>query len=250
MQGIPENPYSAPQSALVESTDTQALSIEAALARGYDFNIGDVVNESWQRVKGSKGMIIGAMLVYGVASQTLGLLFGFVFGLIGALGGEVMAAVLPIVGGLIASGLCASLLGGIYLLGIRQAAGQPLNFNEVFANFGLFVPLFILSILMAVLIYVGFFLLLLPGIYLGVAYLLALPLAVERKLSPWQALEASRKAISQRWFKVFGLMLVLSLIMMVSAIPLGIGLVWTFPMFIIAVGILYRTIFGVLPPPQ
>ena len=109
------------------------------------------------------------------------------------------------------------------------------------------MPLFILNILMAVLIYIGFLLLLIPGFYLAIAYMLALPLAMERKLSPWEALEASRKAITQRWFKVFGLMLVLSLIMILSMIPLGIGLIWTFPMFIIAVGILYRTIFGVLP---
>ena len=34
------------------------------------------------------------------------------------------------------------------------------------------------------------------------AYLLAIPLVVERGLSPWQALEASRKAITQHWFKV------------------------------------------------
>lgn len=250
MQGIPENPYSAPQSALVETVDNGALSIEAALARGYDFNIGDVINESWQRVKGSKGMIVCGMIIYGVASQILATLLGLVLGFIGGMAGELAATVLSFIGGVIGSGLCATVLGGIYLLGIRQAAGQPLNFNELFSNFNLFMPLFILNILMAVLIYIGFLLLLIPGFYLAIAYMLALPLAMERKLSPWEALEASRKAITQRWFKVFGLMLVLSLIMMVSAIPLGIGLIWTFPMFIIAVGILYRTIFGVLPPPQ
>jgi hypothetical protein len=38
-------------------------------------------------------------------------------------------------------------------------------------------------------------------------------------------------------------------IMMISMIPLGIGLIWTVPMFIVAQGILYRTIFGVLPAP-
>ncbi|MNG14005.1 hypothetical protein D3C84_977260 [compost metagenome] len=73
---------------------------------------------------------------------------------------------------------------------------------------------------------------------------------VERGLSPWQALEASRKAITQHWFKVFGLCLLLGLITMVSAIPLGIGLVWSIPLFVIAMGVLYRTIFGVLPPAQ
>jgi uncharacterized membrane protein len=71
---------------------------------------------------------------------------------------------------------------------------------------------------------------------------------VERGLSPWQALETSRKAISQHWFKVFGLFLLLGIIMGLSMIPVGIGLIWTIPLFIISMGVLYRTIFGVLPP--
>jgi len=103
---------------------------------------------------------------------------------------------------------------------------------------------------MMLLVYLGMFLLLIPGLYLAVAYLLAIPLVVERGLAPWQALETSRKAISQHWFKVFGLFLLLGLITLVSAIPLGIGLVWSIPLFVIAMGVLYRTIFGVVPPAQ
>ena len=48
-------------------------------------------------------------------------------------------------------------------------------------------------------------------------------------------------------FKVFGLLLVLSLLMLVSMIPLFIGLIWTGPLFVVSMGILYRTIFGVRP---
>ena len=106
------------------------------------------------------------------------------------------------------------------------------------------------DLVMMLLIYLGMILLLIPGIYLAVAYLLAIPLVVERGLSPWQALEASRKAITQHWFKVFGLFLLLGLIVMVSAIPLGIGLVWSIPLMVVAMGVLYRTIFGVLPAAQ
>ena len=112
------------------------------------------------------------------------------------------------------------------------------------------VPLVITAIISMVLIYLGMILLIIPGLYLAIAYMLAIPLVVERGLSPWQALEASRKAISQHWFKVFGLFLLLGLITGISAIPLGIGLVWTIPLFTIAIGVLYRTIFGVLPVPQ
>jgi uncharacterized membrane protein len=77
--------------------------------------------------------------------------------------------------------------------------------------------------------------------------MLAIPLVIDRGLSPWQAMEASRKAITQHWFKVFGLIFTLGLMILVSAIPLGIGLIWTLPLTVICMGILYRTIFGGLP---
>ena len=134
------------------------------------------------------------------------------------------------------------------MIGIRRAADQPATINELFAYFGLFVPLLVTGLAITVLTYLGLILLVLPGIYLGVSYALAIPLVVERGLSPWQAMEASRKAIGQHWFKVFGLFLALGLIMLLSAIPLLIGLVWTLPLAFIAIGVLYRTIFGVLPP--
>lgn len=101
--------------------------------------------------------------------------------------------------------------------------------------------------LVTVLVYLGTLLLILPGIYLGVAYLLAMALVVERGLSPWQAMEASRQAIGQHWFKVFGLLLLLGAILLVSALPLGIGLIWSLPLSVAALGVLYREIFGVLP---
>lgn len=133
------------------------------------------------------------------------------------------------------------------MIGIRRAADQPISFNDVFSGLGLFVPLLITALLMTALIYIGTLLFVIPGIYLGVAYMLAIPLVIERGLSPWQALETSRKAINQHWFKVFGLFLALGVIMIIGMIPLGIGLIWTLPLFIISMGVLYRTIFGVLP---
>lgn len=248
---ITPNPYAAPASNLQQPTGDQVPSIEEALARGYDFSIGELISESWNRVKGTKGIIIGGFLVFYVVLMLATLILGGVIGIFGALSENLfLAFVGEIVISLLASALAYPFMAGINMVGIRRAADQPISFNEIFSHFGRTVPLVITAVVMMLLIYLGMFLLLIPGIYLGVAYLLAIPLVVERGLSPWQALEASRKAITQHWFKVFGLFLLLGLIVMVSAIPLGIGLVWTIPLMVIAMGVLYRTIFGVLPAAQ
>jgi uncharacterized membrane protein len=249
---ISPNPFATPTSALQDPISSDAVpSIEQALARGYDFSIDGLIKEAWQLVSGTKGPMIAGFIIYGVVVQAVSFVLGMILGVgYAASSAEPSAGLvaLQMVVGIFAGAVGYPFLAGINMLGIRRAAGQTVSFNEMFSHFGQFVPLLITGLLMTGLIYIGLLLLVLPGIYLSIAYLLAIPLVVERKLSPWQALEASRKAISQHWFKVFGLFFVLGVIMMVSAIPLGIGMIWTLPLAVISVGVLYRTIFGVLPP--
>lgn len=246
------NPYAAPVSALQESPrNLRVPSIEEALSRGYDFNIGELLSEAWQRTKGTKGIIVGGFLLFYTVMMVASLALGGLFALLGlASDSLVFNTVVEIVLGLFASALAYPFMAGIGMVGIRRAADQNISFNEIFSHFGRTVPILITAIACPLLIYLGLILLIIPGIYLAIAYMLAIPLVVERGLSPWQAMEASRKAVGQRWFKIFGLFLLLGLIVMISAIPLGIGLVWSMPLLIIAIGILYRTIFGVLPAPQ
>jgi uncharacterized membrane protein len=244
------NPYAAPSSNLQEIPSGQAPTIAEALSRGYDFSISDLISEAWQRVKGTKGIIFGGFLVFYVVMLIATTVIGAIFGALGLIAETSITGMIvgQFIVSILASALTYPFLAGINMVGIRRAADQPISFNDVFSGLSLFVPLLITALLMSVLVYVGTLLLIIPGIYLGVAYMLAMPLVIERGLSPWQALETSRKAISQHWFKVFGLFLLLGIIMAISMIPLGIGLVWTLPLFIISMGVLYRTIFGVLPP--
>lgn len=243
------NPYAVPTSQLQDApAGAQAPSVEQALSRGYDFTIGGLLNEAWQLTKGTKGIIIGGFLIFYVAILVASFVVGAVLGIFSLFSDNLVLIIIgQLLTTIIASAVSYPFFAGLNMVGIRRAAGQPFSFNEIFSHFGSLVPLLIAAVLMMVLIYLGMILLLIPGIYLAVAYMLAIPLIVERGLSPWQAMEASRKAITQHWFKVFGLFLLLGLIVMVSAIPLGIGLIWTIPLFVMVMGVLYRTIFGVLP---
>ncbi|MHA6494083.1 DUF975 family protein [Pseudomonas borbori] len=246
------NPYAAPASQLQETAAAgQALSIEQALSRGYDFSIGELLSEAWQRTKGTKGIIIGGFIVFYAVLLIASFVLGGILGLLGLMSDNIALGLIgQMVTGVFAAALAYPFMAGINMVGIRRAADQPVTFNEIFSHFGRTVPLLVTAIVMMLLVYLGMILLIIPGLYLSIAYMLAIPLVVERGLPTWQALEASRKAITQHWFKVFGLFLLLGLITMLSAIPLGIGLVWTIPLFVISMGILYRTIFGVLPAAQ
>jgi uncharacterized membrane protein len=240
-----ENPYAAPCSNLQETAPTvQVPSIEEALTRGYNFGIDALINEAWQRLKGAKGTLIASMLVIGIAALALYAAIKLGLNISGL--SYATDSYKKIINQLVGL-LLTPLLAGQMLIGVRRATGNPISIKLITSQLGRAAPLIVTSLLVSALTFLGFFLLIIPGIYLSVAYMLAIPLVMERGLSPWQAMEASRKAITQHWFKVLGLFLTLGLMLIVSAIPLGIGLIWTLPLTVICMGILYRTIFGVLP---
>ena len=131
---IAPNPYAAPTSQLQETgkNDGQALSIEEALSRGYDFNIGDLIGEAWQRTKGTKGIIIGGFIAFYAVLLVVSFVLGGILGLVGLAGGEsfsVVGMVTEIVIGILASALAYPFMAGINMVGIRRAADQPISFN-------------------------------------------------------------------------------------------------------------------------
>jgi len=267
-----ENPYSAPTSDLTpDRVQEEIPTISEALSRGYDFSIEGVLSEALGKLNGSKGTIIGAAFV------TL-----FLITIVASL---LITITIPLVKSSFVSGIVINiffnfviilvtypLLAGLFLIGIRRAADYPIRFTMIFLFFNRMFALLLNAILINIIVIfsVGLFLGLgfalaaagLPkailylfvvlavvfGVYLSIAYMLSIPLITERGLSTWQAMETSRKAISQHWFKVFALMVVCYLLFVLSAFTLFIALIWVLPLIIVAFGVLYRTIFGVIPP--
>lgn len=132
---------------------------------------------------------------------------------------------------------------GLLLIGIRKVEGEAIAWKMVFEGFAVAGKLVVATILQTLLIFIGFLLLVLPGIYLVIGYAMTIPLIVDQKMSPWQAMETSRKAIHVKWWRFFGLYLVMGLIFIVSTMLLGLGLIWTWPMFIVLGGVVYHSLF-------
>ena len=106
------------------------------------------------------------------------------------------------------------------------------------------IPLLVMFILMGLLVLTGLALLILPGIYLAIAYSFAPYLIIEKGLGIWESLETSRKAITPYWWRYFGLMLVSGLLVIAGMIPLFIGLVWVLPIITIAAGEVFIETFN------
>jgi len=106
------------------------------------------------------------------------------------------------------------------------------------------LPLLLLSLVAGLFIGIGTILLVIPGIYLAVAYLFASYLVVDRRLDFWPAMELSRRTVTPRWFGYFAFMLLLALLNLAGALLLGLGLLVTIPLSFCAVTAAYADLFG------
>jgi hypothetical protein len=204
----------------------------------------EMLKEAWERTKGAKGVIWkGSAVMYLSIFALIG---------IGELifpGAEDSTGVATAVGATIFQAavdfLSVLFTAGLLYIGVRRAVDDPIEWRMVFEGFATsWVRILIATVLQSILITIGFLLLIIPGIYLSVGYCMTLPLIVVKGMSSWEAMEASRKAVHKIWWKVFGLMLVMGGVIFLSVLPLGIGLIWTWPMFIILAGVVYRHLYG------
>jgi len=217
----------------------QHFEIEA-----YDFSVFGLIQAAWERINGVKWIFLAALLAYIVIAVLITSIISiFMPADLSENPMDISAFAASQLQSLLASPVLVPIMTGILMLAIKHARGETPELSSIFNYFIIVWPLVFASIAMNVLIIVGFMLLLLPGIYLSVAYAFALPLMADKGLGIWEALEISRKTVTKRWFKIFGLDMVLAFIIVVSAIPFGIGLIWSIPLAYVSYGLLYHRIF-------
>ena len=140
------------------------------------------------------------------------------------------------------------------MLAIKRSVDRPIIYQSIFQYFSFWKTLWVYPVIFAVLSCVAEIamnssliklIVVLASLFFAISYFMFIPLVVEKKLSSWQALETSRKTISQHWFKMLWLVIFFTLIVIVSMMTAGIALIWTMPWIYCVMGILYREMFGV-----
>jgi len=209
--------------------------------RDYDFDIIEMIKAGWERMDGVKGQFFAGLAIYIIVAIVLQLLLGLVF----PQGTNIEPNYLnQQIVGILSYPVLMPIMAGIIMMAIHHGRGEQIDFKSIFNYYHLTGKLALAGILIYVMTLVGFVLLILPAIYLSVSYAFTLPLIVDKNMDVWAAMEHSRKTVTKHWFKVAGLMGLLSIIMFIGAIPLGIGLIWTVPlMFITMYGLAYPIMF-------
>ena len=136
--------------------------------------------------------------------------------------------------------LAPPLYSGFFLVANRISRGEPVIYPDFFGGFQFWLPLVVISLLGQVLVALGLFALVIPGVYLAVCYLFSLLMAIFGGVDVWSAMEWSRKLITRNWWQFFALLLILIVINLAGLVLLGIGLLITFPMTLLVLYVIFE----------
>jgi uncharacterized membrane protein len=129
-------------------------------------------------------------------------------------------------------------------MGLAVAKGGDIDTQGLFSDLHVFLPYLILSILTSIAVGVGMVLLIVPGIYLALAFAVAPYALVDKNLKCVPALKASMELTTGHKWHLLGFIIVLIAINIVGAILLLIGLLVTIPISVLATSHLYLILSG------
>lgn len=214
------------QNALLGAIEADAMAREF-IARDYQLNIGHCISRGWNLVMANFWLTVGASF-----------LVNFLAGAVGATG----------IGALL---LNFVLFGGLDWMFLKLVRGQKAELADAFAGFSpAFLPLLLFSLVAQLLTGLGFVFCILPGIYLGIAWLLFTALLIlDKRMDFWPAMELSRKVVTHHWWQVFGLFLVCMLVHIAGTLVFCVGIFIARPITTAAMVWAYEDIFGARPIP-
>ena len=184
--------------------------VNKLLNDGYEFKLEKYISNGFELFKKEYGLFIG---------------FSILAGLISMVGGMI-----PFIGYFIQAIAAAVLNLGYFYVARKIKLGETPDFADFFQPFNSLGNIAGVALIVFILTIIGILCLVIPGIYLGVAWGFAVPIAYFFPgIGLWDSMEASRRVITKNWWWFLLLGLCLVLINIVGALCLLVGLLITVP---------------------
>ncbi len=183
----------------------------------------NVIGQAWTVVIGALGSVVGAFLVYMIVSIIA----------------SAVGRMIPVVGIFISILIGAPLWAGWSLFCLAKVRGQETTVGTLFSGFNVFGAAVGAYFLMGILIMFGSIFLIVPGIILGAAFSLTFFFIVDQGHGPWQAMKASYELTRGYRWRVLAISFLCSLINILGLLCLGIGMLVTAPILVVAQAKLY-----------
>lgn len=131
---------------------------------------------------------------------------------------------------------------GLYQSALLITYGIKPNFDQIYCNWRLLLSWLITSFFFLILLTVGLILLIVPGCYVLAKYGLFPFFLLDQKLGPLDTLKQTEKASRAILMDIFGLFLACAAINLLGVLFLGVGLLITIPITLLALATVYRKI--------
>ncbi len=251
----------------ISATPGTSVTEADLLARDYDVDIGVCLSSAWEVFKSNAGLIIGATVLVYLAVFAIN--------------------AVPYLSIVLALLLNGPLMGGLWIFYVKEIRGESATLGDAFGGFGprfwqlvltQLIPGLISGAVMGVLaalvipavflgarqgargsafftnpafwipVGIGIFIAFIIMTYLNTCWLFALPLAADKGLKFWPALELSRRVVTKHWWMTFWLLVVAGVIAVLGMLACGVGLLVSVPVAFAMIACHYQKVFGDLGP--
>lgn len=220
--------------------------MDKTLRGEFDFDIKALFEQGWMLTQTTKGVLFQSLLIIFAVALTLA------YGLIAYIGAEniqnntlQLEPVTQLMMEIVSTTLIAPLMAGVVMMGVNHSVGITSKPANLFQHVPQCLPIVLVSLMTGILTQIGLSLLILPGLYLTIAMSFALPLVVEKRMTPLAAIYTSVRTVNKRALKFSLLYLAFSGLLLIGIMTFGVALVWIAPLYYNIKGILYRDMFGV-----
>lgn len=184
--------------------------VNKLLNEGYEFKLERYISIGFELFKKEYGLFIGFSIVAGLISAVAGMI--------------------PLVGYFIQAVITALINLGYFYVARKIKLGKTPDFGDFFKPFNALGDVVGVALVVFLLTVLGVLCLIIPGIYLGVAWSFAVPIVYFYSgVGLWDSMEASRRVITKNWWWFLLLGICVVLINIVGALCLLVGLLITVP---------------------
>lgn len=216
----------------------------------------DAIGEAWNLVWKDAGHWIAATILYYVIQVVASLPGSIIGGVVmpNAQRSADFGQIIPLFGLQFALNIIPTALGnilmvGMIVMGIRKSRGEYINVGMIFEPFSHFGRVFGASVLYTAAIFVAVLACILPVFYVAPVLVLMPTVAYMRGIGPVDALKLTHDTCKGHWAGLLGLLFVTGIVVFLGACACGIGMLITWPIYCLVLGIHYRAFFESGPAP-
>lgn len=200
-----------------------------AVPESHRFSIGEALGYGWKKLQENIGPLVTAALAI--------LAVNVIFWLLGR---GALAGLMSLIGWFVS--VLISL--GLIRIALKIVDGEPVETADLFSRVDLALPYILASVIVGVMVAIGFVFLIVPGIYLAITFGFFGYNIVDKNHGIMESIEQSAAITRAQKWDLFGFGVALFFFNLAGALALGIGLLITVPVSMLALAYVYRKISG------